>query len=234
MIDAREPVRIAIWDYQPFVDTQTEDNGLFTKHVIEILDLAGIPYVLEFYPWLRIEMMLQSGEIWASFPYVPTPSRLAKYDFLEIPGILTVNYVFYSSERRKSDLPDDWDSLDGFTFGVVPGYWYIDELEANGAEMLVVPDESDLPALLKAGRIDFAVLDVNVAKWICETDERVEIDDLKIYGPPNRIDLSYMAVSRSYPETQQLQQEFIDAGTRLDHQKEDFIESDPWKTENDE
>ena len=222
------PVRIAIWDYEPFTGRTLPDFGLFTRRVVEVLEEAGIEHRIEFYPWLRIEKMMEDGEIWASFPYVPTPKRMETFDFVPIPGAWTVNYVFYARERDGASLPGDWDSLAGYRFGIVPGYWYVESLEDLGAELLVVPEEKDLPALLKAGRIDFAIMDANVVEWICRRDPRVSVSDFAVHGDARSTDLSEMAVSRTYPGTGRLVARFTEAGARMDLGNADMRGNHPW------
>jgi len=77
---AGEPLRLVTGDdYIPFTDKDLPDGGLITAIVRQAYERAGHDVSIEFLPWRRGAELVQSGERLATFPYVKTEARRAKF-----------------------------------------------------------------------------------------------------------------------------------------------------------
>lgn len=92
--DASGPVRLVTGpDYAPFTGSDLPGGGLITEIVREIHKLLGHEVEIDFRPWRRGYLETLAGQYRATFPYVRTPEREAKF-FYSDPVFETSIYPF--------------------------------------------------------------------------------------------------------------------------------------------
>lgn len=163
-------------DWPPYTNDKLPAQGATSAVVTAAMKAAGDGLKIEFYPWTRAVNMAKSdaGYI-AYFPEYYSKENAA--EFLYSDPIGTGPLVFI---ERKS-APVTWisyDSLKGKKIGVVKDYVNTEELDAKIASKALIADVApdDVKNLLKlaAGRIDVAVVDINVYNYLTKNDATVK------------------------------------------------------------
>ena len=76
-------VSFASGEFPPFSSSQMKNYGLASEVIIQACKLAHLKCNISFYPWLRVEDLVQKGKVFGAFPYVFTEERSKKYFFSE-------------------------------------------------------------------------------------------------------------------------------------------------------
>lgn len=163
-------------DWPPYTGEKLSQKGASSAVVAEVMKTAGLGLKIEFYPWSRAVYLAKGDEGYiAYFPEYYSKANEADFLYSDPIGVGPLVFV-----ERKAD-PVKWttyDSLKGKKIGVVKDYVNTDELDAKIASKALAADEApdDAKNLLKlaAGRVDVAVIDVNVYHYLVKNDPTVK------------------------------------------------------------
>jgi polar amino acid transport system substrate-binding protein len=204
---ASDEVLLVTGEFPPYTGEALEGGGLVTEIVTAVFAEMGRPVRVEYYPWGRIETMVENGEAWASFPYVPTEERQQRFLFSD--NLLTTEEsLFYYGDAMRDVTFTEFADLQPYRVGVALGYWYIEPLEAAGVN--TDPANDDLANLrkLQAGRIDLAPISYYVGQWLIQSNFPDDAASFGVLDTPLRVNLNMLIVSRTYPESEALLEQF--------------------------
>jgi polar amino acid transport system substrate-binding protein len=142
-------------DYLPFSDESLPGRGLATQLVEAVLSRASIPYTIDFTAWNRAEKGVESGRWIATFPYIRTPEREAKFVYSEPMFRITTQLFVRLGSTLKVEKLDD---LEGLTLCKPIGYAVEETLVplviAGKVKVETTPDMEACLRMLRAGRVD--------------------------------------------------------------------------------
>ena len=167
-----EPIRLGTLEWPPFASLELPEQGQVCARVRNICAEAGMGLELSFTPWKRVLLEASSGVTQGFFPEYYSINREKEFYFSQPVGCSVVGLV------RRSDVTLHWTRLEdlaGYRIGVVNGYVNTEEFDRlveNGV-LQTVESNSDTLSLrmLKAGRIDAAVMDRAVFKYLSTRDD---------------------------------------------------------------
>lgn len=163
-------------DWPPYTGDKLSAMGASSAVVAEAMKAAGHGLKVEFYQWSRTVNLAKSDPAYvAYFPEYHSKENAA--DFLYSDPIGTGPLVFV--ERKAAPVTwTTYDSLKGKKIGVVKDYVNTEELDAKIASKAltadVAPDDAKNILKLAAGRLDVAVVDVNVFHFLAKNDPSVK------------------------------------------------------------
>lgn len=168
--------KITSLDWPPYTNDKLPAQGASSAVVTEAFKAAGNTLKIEFFPWSRaVDMAKTDKNYIAYFPEYYSKANEADFLYSDPIGVGPLVFV-----ERKSDPVkwDSYDSLKGKKIGVVKDYVNTDELDAKIASKALTADIAldDSKNLLKlaAGRVDVAVIDVNVFNYLIKNDSAVK------------------------------------------------------------
>lgn len=190
-------------DWPPYTNDKLPAQGATSAVVAEAMKASGNGLKVEFYPWTRTVNLAKTDAAYiAYFPEYYSKENAA--EFLYSDPIGTGPLVFV--ERKSAPVTwTSYDSLKGKKIGVVKDYVNTDELDAKIASKALTADVApdDVKNLLKlaAGRIDVAVVDVNVYHYLSKNDPSVKgvAGDLQI-NPKTLEDKKLFVCFKKSPE----------------------------------
>ena len=202
-----QPVKMATGDWAPFTGEKLPSQGVCVAVVRAACKAGGLTEDTKFYPWVRCEAMVKSGEAFATFPYQMTDERRAKYAGSE-PIIVAKSKIFYCSGVGK-DI--QWTSLKDFQkyrMGDVNGYWYTEAFTQNGIKADLA-NGSDLAfKMLQSGRFDYLIENELVGLETIKTLFPGETDKFKTLEKPYDESPFVLMVSRTYPNSEEILKKF--------------------------
>ena len=170
-----EPVRLGTLEWPPFSGLELPGQGQVCERVRNICAEAGMRLELSFTPWKRVLLDASSGVTQGFFPEYYSVTREKDYYFSQPIGCSVIGLV------RRSDVTLHWERLEdlaAYRIGVVHGYVNTEEFDRLVEKGVVqtVQSNSDVLSLrmLKAGRIDAAVMDRAVFKYLSTSDDAFE------------------------------------------------------------
>lgn len=162
-----KPLRIAVSDWPPYEYTlRGQAQGLDIALARTALEAMKLEHEFVFYPWKRVLLLAERGEVDAIMSVRPTPQRRAFLWFGQEALSESVN-VLFMRKGEAFDVPT-LASLQGRVVGVTAGYSYgaqWDALAQSGALRTedAQTEEQGLRKLL-AGRTDAFLCDL-LAGW---------------------------------------------------------------------
>lgn len=163
-------------DWPPYTGEKLPAMGASAAVVTEAMKAAGMGVKIEFHQWTRAVTLAKSDEAYVAY-FPEYHSKENANEFLYSDPIGTGPLVFV----ERKDGPVTWtsyDSLKGKRIGVVKDYVNTEELDARIASKALTASEApdDAKNLLKlaAGRLDVAVIDVNVFRYLVKNDASVK------------------------------------------------------------
>lgn len=170
---SKDHVRLTSLDWPPFSGMNLENQGLSTAVVDRTLARAGLEMDVEFLPWQRaVATGLRGPGFSGYFPeYRVAAMEGTQCLFSSSIGSSPLGFA------ERSDAPVAWSDLSdlrGRRIGTVRGYVNTEKFDAAvAADILSVdPSVDDATNLRKlaAGRLDLAVIDINVLRHLVTTD----------------------------------------------------------------
>lgn len=204
----KKSVVLAIGEWAPFTSEKYASYGAVTEIVTLIFRKSGYEPTYQFFPWKRCEESVKNGVAFASFPYIKTEERAAKYDYSDV--ILdSPECLFYLKKRfHKGVFSTDFTDLREYRFGGTIGYWYEQQYKDAKLTAEFVPSDDQNFKKIYDGRIDLFTCNEMVG-W--EIISRVYPKEKHLFGT-NRITAVdgalHLLVSRSYPQSKQVLEDF--------------------------
>lgn len=207
-------VLLVTGEYAPYTSEQYRNGGFLTKVVSAVLEHAGIPYRVEFYPWARCSDMVRNGEAWAAFPYGYSADLIVDYYYTD--AVFKSSHKFYymkdnpkvTAKVKKYSKLSEFGSE--FVFGGSNDYWYGDyesfshydfEVEwTNGTDGLV--------KMLEAGRIDFFIEDEYVGNETIGRLFPAKKDNFTTLDADAKLVDYFLLASAKYPDSLELVKKF--------------------------
>lgn len=205
---AQEKVIIASNDYEPYTSSRQNGSGVILDIVREAFEEAGIEVVYKFYPWMRCELYVKTGKVFAATPYFKTEERIKKYDFSD-PIIYSYNRFFYNKEKFPKGY--DWNKIGDFKdyrLGGILGYWYIPALERAGINIAYSTKDKKNLLLLIHQRIDFTIIDELTGFKLLKYNFPEDVHKIGVLKKPESILKFHLLISRKYPQNIELTANF--------------------------
>ncbi|EAT12650.1 transporter substrate-binding domain-containing protein [Bermanella marisrubri] len=200
-------VGISEGDYAPFYyDT---DEGL-TGAAVEIVELiaqqTGHSIAYQRLPWKRVQQYLAQGRIDLVMLYFKSPDRASDVHYVE-PAILHESSHLFVMASQRIEFEGDLESLSGFRFGYVDGYWHGNSFEQFEPKVKkTYANSRALITALQRGVIDVAVgNEAVIGHLLKEIGLRLPINFLQPaidYAP------DYIAISRQIDDAENLSADF--------------------------
>ncbi|WP_300295239.1 ABC transporter substrate-binding protein [Ferrovibrio sp.] len=192
-----EPWRIVCDENFPpynFVE-QGHVAGLDAEIIAALVQRAGATPQIDPQPWVRVQDLLERGEVDAAFQFVGRADRFEKY-FMVGP-FRTGQTVF----ATRPDHTIQWRSLTdlrGYRIGTIRGYTYgaAFDNDASLTREAAAGDYSQLVRMLAAQRVDLIIGDREALSYFA----RREMLRLDILGPPLAEVPRYIAVPKTRPD----------------------------------
>lgn len=155
---SKEIITFVTGEYPPYVSEKLNNFGFYSEIIMAVCKEADIDCKIDFYPWVRAEKLVESGTVFAAFPYRFNPERRKKY-FLSEAIFCGRSKLFYykESNNRKDFKFDKISDLNKYTIGFLRGASYKNVLERNNINFEESNDDNSLLWKLKSGRIDVAI-----------------------------------------------------------------------------
>lgn len=163
-------------DWPPYTSDKLPAMGASAAVVAEAMKAAGMGVRIEFHQWTRAVTLAKSDDAYVAY-FPEYHSKDNANEFLYSDPIGTGPLVFV--ERKDSPLTwTTYDSLKGKRIGVVKDYVNTEELDSRIASKALTaseaPDDAKNLQKLAAGRLDVAVIDVNVFHFLVKNDASVK------------------------------------------------------------
>ena len=163
-------------DWPPYTAEKLPAQGASSAVVIEAFKAADSKVTISFFPWSRAVNMAKTNDGYiAYFPEYYSTANEADFYYSDPIGVGPLVFI------EPADAPVTWDSYDslkGKKIGVVRDYVNTDELDSRIASKALTADvaSDDAKNILKlaSGRIDVAVIDLNVFNYLVKNDTAVK------------------------------------------------------------
>jgi len=146
-----ETLRLAVFEYPPFLQQNAEGHGLEPSLVTAAFDQVGVEVEYSFYPAARAHRVARLGDYDGTLGWVHSEQR--QQDFLFSEPVAEAPLVFFHLREFRFDWKE-YDDLQGLEVGTVIDYYYGSEfheaLEAGKFEAdTAVHDLLNLRKLLR-------------------------------------------------------------------------------------
>jgi len=169
--ESKRKLIIGIGEFPPYTGIDLPGQGTSTIKAREIFDALGLEYELSFLPWKRVEALLFSGEIDATFPYSKkNPERLKIYDYSDpmdsIDSIDSSKAHFVYSKKKYPQAPaiKTLADIKGLRICSPRGYWWNYHLEQAGIKYTELTN-SDVGEFLASDRADISIMYKNEMEY---------------------------------------------------------------------
>ena len=201
-------VSFASGEFPPFSSSQMKNYGLASEVIIQACKLAHLKCNISFYPWLRVEDLVQKGKVFGAFPYVFTEERSKKYFFSETIYSGDVR-IFYLKKNNKKFYSLNNQSIDKFDnktiFGYVRGNFYKDILDKLNKQSEESSDNIVLTKKLITERVDLIIDNYHVFNHYLNKyypnfkNQILNINVIDFKSLPNML-----IVSKTYPSSEKI------------------------------
>jgi polar amino acid transport system substrate-binding protein len=209
--EAPRILRLASLEWLPYVGSQLQQQGLSVFIADSAAQKFGYRIQVDYFPWVRaMQLGLRDPHYAGYFPAYYTEERARQCYFSASIGSSTVGLAYLKSTPLRWQTLQD---LSGLTIAVVAGFSNgpaFDALVREG-RLHVDASPSDMLNLRKlvAGRVDAAVIDKLVLRYLLLTEPSLQQDRERIlfHGKPLAELPLYICFKRT-PEGLALQQAF--------------------------
>lgn len=160
---------IATGEYEPYVYTENGiPKGYEYEMMVAVLDEMGVDYEIQFMSWARGLYLLETGEVFGTFPYAVTEERSLNYIATDslIDATKRRDYFYYYDSGKSDFSLETMEDLKKYKVGGISGYYYTQIYDEMGLEYDVAIDEMESFNKLKEGRIDTFPLNPKVGDAI--------------------------------------------------------------------
>ncbi len=188
---------IVTGEYLPFINPKAQDLGPHSLIVKEVFQDLKWKFEPKFFPWKRVQKMIQNNE--ATFSYSWFKNKERENDFVyssepieEIPIYIYFNKLKLTDLNRKPDLGD----FKNYRSSVIAGYWQEEVFKKEGIKYIVTPTLESNFALLADGRVDFVISSKLSADEALLKMDKNKIDVISRMSIPYKIDQLFFVASR--------------------------------------
>lgn len=171
-----EDYKMTSLDWPPYTNEKLPAKGATSAVVSEVMRTMGSKVNIEFYAWSRTLNLVKSDNNYIAY-FPEYYSKANEADFLYSDPIGSGPLAFI--ERKTNPiLWASYESLKGKKIGIVRDYVNTAELDSKIASKALTGEEApdDVKNILKlaAGRVDVAVVDVNVYNFLTKSDPLIK------------------------------------------------------------
>jgi len=216
---AEETARLTTLEWPPYSGTALPGGGASAQVARQAFAASGIALELEFFPWNRAVRTARNDPAFSGyFPEYYAAHIADDFIFSKRMGDSPLGFI------ERTDNPIRWKTLHdlkGLRIGVVLGYVNTEEFDRMaGADELVtdkaVNDATNIRKLA-AGRIDLAVMDVNVFNYLIRSDPDLAEAGKALRVNPVMLDIRGLYVCfRKGPDAARLVAAFNQGLSRID------------------
>jgi polar amino acid transport system substrate-binding protein len=209
---AGDEILVVTGEFPPFTGEALDGGGMITEIVAAVFAEMERPIRVEYYPWERVEAMVQSGEAWGAFPYVPSEERRELYMISDNLGN-SETYLYYFGDAMQGVTYEELSDLQQYRMGASQGNWYIPLFEEAGLNAEVAADDLANLRKLRAGRIDLFPTVSIIGQWLIQNNFPDEADQFGILEQPLQVDDSQLIqntviVSQTYADSEAILTDF--------------------------
>ncbi len=194
---AQNNINLSSANYPPYYGENLKNQGPVTQIVRAAFKEVGYKVKIEFYPWIRGEMLAKEGRVDGMFPPWDKPERRG-WGIFSDPIPPTNEIGLY---KRRNDLLIFKAYARNILVGVVRGYANPKIFEDSGiGRHIVESDLQNLRILIKK-RVDLIIIDKNQAKFLINKHIKKEYnseycDNLVWISPAIRVNEQYLIISK--------------------------------------
>lgn len=214
-----EEVLFVTGEWSPYTSEKMSNQGDSTELIKAICKEAGITPVFKFFPWARGEAMVESGEAFASFPYVATQDRKAKFYLSDVFQYGENVYMYYeANENITSNIKNakSLNDIKALTFGSMLGSFTKKEFDDRKIKYFEVGNMEQMLSMLKAKRIDMVIDEKAALYHQIKKSYPGEINKFKILSVSYGEKMSnVLIVSKKYKNSQGILKKFNEGLKKL-------------------
>jgi polar amino acid transport system substrate-binding protein len=196
------------WPPYSFTTQGGRLQGISPRLVQAALQARGIEARFEALPFSRCMHDAQEGKLAACFNATITDENRAQYQWHPTPLFMEELGIFAKKGYGPSTLVAQ--NLEGRTVGITRGYTYPSAVVKNPKiKIMEAGSDLQLMKLLRAGRIEFALLNTLPAFWRIQQEPSLK-GQIDRVGAVSQ-DGFWLAISRKHPQSTELARE-IEAG----------------------
>ncbi len=201
-------ISFATGEFPPYVSRDISDGGTVNRIVQAACIEAGIKASIAYYPWLRAESRVRSGQDFAAYPYAWDHERAS--EFLYSDSLMQTKSRFFYLKSKFKSKPNfkTFPELREFTIGGTLGYWYVTKLSEESLKTDLSPNEQDAFKKLANGRVDFVPADEINGWHIIHQLFPGREKKFAMLDAPIRIGTLHLIVSWKYPDSLNLLSKF--------------------------
>lgn len=207
---------IATSELPPYVSAEPQ-NSFLTTLLPEVAKEMGVVFEFRFMPWPRCEIAVDTLQVWATMPYVPSSEREQKFLFSEpLYSKRTMLFHYDNGGPSPARTFTSLSELHPYKLGGVRGYYYQSLFAQAGLELELASSEELSFRKLRAGRVDL-VPAVETVGWsvIRNTFTAEEQSRFDVLDTPLNVGHNYLMTSNRYPNATQLLERFNTALSTL-------------------
>ncbi len=207
---SQEIITFVTGEYPPYSSQKLNNFGFYSEIIMEVCREAKLDCKIDFYPWIRAEKLVETGSVFAAYPYRFNLERRKKY-FLSEAIFCGRSKLFYYNKRNdmKNFKFEKISDLEKFTIGFLRGASYKGVIERNKIHFEESNDDNSLLLKLKSGRIDFALAEELVFEnSIKEIFNKESIDFKTLKNDFEKISNNGLIVSKNYKNSELILKKF--------------------------
>jgi len=162
-------------EWPPYTGVALPDAGASGKVVRSAFESMGYAVEVRYFPWKRaVDLALHDPDVDGIYPEYVSSFRIGQFLYSDEIGSSPVGFAEYAGRDIVWERLED---LSGLGLGTVKGYVNTESFDRMVADGDLVVDESVSDPLnlrkVLGGRVDLAVIDVNVFRYLCLTDDSI-------------------------------------------------------------
>ncbi len=212
----------ATGEWPPYTSQNLEGYGFFSELMTAIVHEMGMTPKYSFYPWKRSEFYTLKGKVFGTFPYAITEERKKDFYFSDLIMKNRSLFFYYKKHLKQKPEVSTLKDLKPYRIGGVLGYNYVSAFKAAGLNVGYVATDEQNVKKLYLNRIDIAVWDTLLGWQLIKQIYPNEADvfgtletSLEAAETSLKAGDSYLMISKSYPNAEQIRDRFNKALQRI-------------------
>lgn len=221
---AEQKVTLATTQWPPYVSNDLKSNGYVAEIVTEAFKRAGYGVVFKYYPWPDALASTRSGKVTGLFPLYRDSGREADFLFSDplaksplglfkrsaLPGKTPLSASMAKEEEitypvdPRVDREAALKGLSDYAFGVVRGYANPPVIGTESFEVVRAVNDRENMENLMEGRIDLAVMDRRVGRYLIRQHHLGKKDQVTFMEPPLAVRPLFLAISKNTPDPEKM------------------------------
>ena len=194
-----EKVKLTTMNWEPYIGKNLPGEGFVAEIATAAFKAGGIDEVEIFYlPWKKAVELAKMGNVEGLFPVWYNKNLLSDFDLSEDMPCGPV--AFIKMQGTEFNYTGKVEELKPYKIGVVDGYINTEEID-NATDLQKVVAKDDLTNIqnLISGKVDVAILDPLVTKYLIENDKVLKpfMDRIETVKPLLREPKLYIAFSKN-------------------------------------